>query len=185
MIDREGFVDRYFGWLMEMAFASTTEREMYTGVCRLLYDIPFTWENELDENRAEDASGYRRYERHQVDQEKHNIEARWLDQWERSTPSVLEVLIGIAERWAVYFDSQLPSYYFSRHLFRNMGFHQFRGDLRVSEKEAVLWLVYVWLSRRIEPNGVGSPFPVNQPNVDMRTIDIWSQMNAYSFENFQ
>ena len=184
MIDREGFDNRYFGWLMDQAFASITEKEMYEGVCRVLYDIPYYWIMVLDENRAEDASGYRRFERHQLDQEKHNVDAWWLDQWENAAPSVFEVLVGIAERWSSYFDHHTTSYFFSRHLFRNMGFHQFRGGLRATEAESVRLLIDNWLSRQIETNGDGSPFPLNHNDVDMRTIDIWGQMNAYAGQNF-
>lgn len=185
MIDREGFENRYFEWLMEEAFATDTERGMYEGVCRVLFDIPFYWLIVLDENRAEDASIFRKFERHQLDQEKHVVEAWWLDQWENATPSVFEVLVGIAERWSAFFDDKTTQYFFSRHLFRNMGFHQFRGNLRRGDAESVRMHVDNWLSRQIEPNGDGSPFPINRNHVDMRTTDIWGQMNAYSFEHFQ
>lgn len=191
MINGEVFIDRYFSWLMEEAFPNNTERGMYVGVCLLLFDIPFYWQSEhvKDENRAGDASCYRHYERHMVDQEQHNISSDWLDQWENATPSVLEVMVGIAERWSTFFDTRPTPYYFSRHLFRNMGFSQFRGrTLRKSETDAVRWLVDNWLSRQIGFDGTGSPFPITKIDhftQHMREVDIWDQMNAYSYEHFQ
>jgi hypothetical protein len=186
VITREEFISRYFGRLMEQAFANDTEREMYAGTCLLLFDIPFYWthSNLKDENRAADAAIYRKYERYMLDQEKHRIAPEWLNAWENATPSVFEVMIAIAERWSEFFEKPI-AYYFSRHLFRNLGFHQFRGALRRTEEEAVRWTVDRWMSRQIEHNGEGSPFPLQHHNVDMRTADIWNQMNAYSHQYFQ
>jgi hypothetical protein len=159
---------------------------MYQGVLRVLFEIPFYSTFPLDDNRTGDAQVYREYARYEVDTGKHAIPKEWLDAWEQSTPSVLEVLIGIAERWSQSFEQPIP-YYFN-HLFRNMGFHQYRGgSLRPSEEEAVRWTVDNWLNRQIERNGDGSPFPIKwtRDSVDMRTLDIWRQMNAYSHQHFQ
>lgn len=186
MITTDQFVDRYYGWLKDQAFVTKQRQHMYEGVLSILFDIPFYWTAAYisDSNRAGDAQVYRGYERHMLDQEKHNIDSDWLDQWECSAPSVLEVYIGISERWSQFFEKPTP-YYFN-HLFRNMGFHQFRGErLRPSEKEAVRWTADNWLARQIERNGDGSPFPIKSRDVDMRTECIWTQMNAYSFEHFQ
>lgn len=185
-MEAEDFINRYYQWLLNQAFASKQRQTMYHGVLRVLFDIPFYSSFQMDENRAGDASCYRQYARYELDQEPHHISKDWLDQWEQAMPSVFEVLIGIAERWSQFFEQPVP-YYFN-HLFRNMGFHQFRGEgLRSSEEEAVRWTVDNWLSRQIEKNGDGSPFPVKpgRDPVDMRLLDIWRQMNAYSFQHFQ
>jgi hypothetical protein len=158
---------------------------MYGGVLRVLFDIPFYWTIVRDDDRAGDASVYRRYEAWQLESEPNTVNPEWLANWVQSTPSVLEVLVGIAERWSQFFEKPVP-YYFN-HLYRNMGFHMYRGaHLRPSEEEAVRWTVDNWLNRRIEYNGEGSPFPIraNRGTIDMRLIPIWEQMNAYSRQHF-
>lgn len=185
MIDTDQFIDRYFTWLIEQAFRTKQKRSLHLGACRVLFDIPFYWTMELDADRAGDASVFRRYERHMLDQEKHNISAEWLDQWENAAPSVLEVFVGISERWYQFFEQPTQAYFI--HLFYNMGFHIYRGEqLRPAQREAIVWTVDNWLARQIDRNGEGSPFPlkVNKFRVDMRTTDIWGQMNAYSHEHF-
>lgn len=184
MIAIDNFLNRYYSGLVQQAFATKQRQAMYEGVLRVLYDIPFYSTFPLDENRAGDASVYRQYERYMQDKKAHGIPSEWLDAWENATPSVLEVLIAISERWSQTFLQPVPFYF--NHLFRNLGCHNFRGaNLRPSEVEAIRWTVDNWLNRQIERNGDGSPFPVKSKDVDMRMLDIWKQMNAYSYENFQ
>lgn len=121
-----------------------------------------------------------------LEQEQHNIPSEFLDQWENSAPSVLEVFVGICERWYQFYEQPTQAYF--AHLFHNMGFHIYRGEnLRQSQIEAISWTVENWMARRIERNGEGSPFPLKQNRfkIDMRTTDIWGQMNAYSLEHFE
>lgn len=185
MITIDQFIGRYYSWLKDEAFVTKQRQIMYGGVLDILFDIPFYWSMELDGNRADDASVFRRYERYRLDKTRHNVDPAWLDRWEQSTPSVLEVFIGICERWSQFFEK--PNPFFFNHLFRNMGFYRFRGEtLRSQEEEAVRWSLDNWMSHQIERNGDGSPFPLkyNRYQVDLRTSDIWGQMSAYSMEHF-
>lgn len=179
------FSHSYFSWLRDQAFHRKTQQLVYEGVLMTLYDIPFYWINLRDQDRAGDATVFRKYARHQLDQTQHDVPAEWLDRWEQSAPSVLEVMIGIAERWHQYFE--LPISFFFGHMFHNLRLQFFRGaNLRPSEEEQVRTIIDNWLSRQIGPFGEGSPFPISQGfGPDMRTLDIWAQMNAYSFEHFQ
>lgn len=186
MISADLFQRRYFHWLKQQAFATRQRQDLYSGVMETLYDIPFYWDMDLDGDRAADATAYRKYERYVLDQEPHSLSKDWLDRWEQATPSVLEVLVAIAERWSQYYDKPIP--FFFNHLFRNMGLQQFRGlKLRHTEEEAIRWAMDNWMNRQIERNGEGSPFPIRwrHDSVDMRELDIWSQMSAYSRDHFQ
>ena len=40
----------------------------------------------------------------------------------------------------------------------------------------------IWMSRRFEYDGTGSPFPLRNPHEDQRNIDLIKQMNAYIME---
>lgn len=184
--------ETYFDWLRSDAFSETSERREYEGVLRVLNDIPFYWTIWSDENRAGDALSFRQNEFLGTQLDLHHLDQHWLNAWATATPSVLEVLLGMARRWEQYFEGSVPFYF--AHMFLAMGFDRFPGRvLRPESAEAVRALCDRWLARQYDPNGDGSPFPIkhltlvdeNGEITDMTKIDIWSQMNAYSVEHFQ
>lgn len=189
-------VETYFDWLRSEAFTSRVNRREYEGVLRTLHDIPFFWTIWQDENRAGDAMSFRQHDflGYQLDLD--SLDQVWLGVWATATPSVLEVMLACARRWSYYFQGDIQ-YYFG-HMFRNMEFDRYPGRvLSSASQEAVRARTMVWLSRQFEPNGQGSPFPLQHIHeavnletresvrFDPRTADIWTQMNAYSAEHFQ
>lgn len=180
--------EAYFDWLREEAFSSRQNRREYEGVLRLLHDIPFYWTIWNDENRAGDALAFRQSDFLGFQPDLHLVDQVWLGQWATATPSVLEVLLAIARRWTFYFQGHVQ-YYFG-HLFRNMELDRFHGrQLPRSKQEEVRIRIDNWMNRQFDPNGHGSPFPVSNQYaldiIDMRKVEIWGQMNAYSAEHFQ
>ncbi len=183
--------EAYFDWLRSEAFSSRVNRTEYEGVMRTLHDIPFYWTIWSDENRAGDAMSFRNSDFLGFQPDLEKLDQVWLGHWAMQAPSVLEVLLSIARRWNAYFEGAIP-YYFG-HLFRNMGFDRYPGRmLDRTRHDMVRETVDIWLSRQFQPNGEGSPFPINPGNFandrnsfDMRKIEIWGQMNAYSAEHFQ
>lgn len=184
--------ESYFDWLRSDAFSEASERREYEGVLRVLNDIPFYWTIWSDENRAGDALSFRQHDFLGSQRDLHSLDQRWLYEWSQQTPSVLEVLLGIARRWHEYYEESVP-YYFAR-LFLNMEFDRFPGRvLRPESAQAIRDRCDIWLSRSFSPNGDGSPFPIRRVILvdeggnptDMTKIEIASQMNAYSLEHFQ
>lgn len=176
----------YFDWLRRDAFSEVSERREYEGILRTLHDIPFYWTIWTDENRAGDALSFRQHDFLETQTDLDSVDQHWLHDWGSATPSVLEVLLGMARRWNLYFEGSVP-YYFG-HMFLAMKFDHFPGRaLTPATQEQVRELCDIWMSRQFEPNGDGSPFPIHHALrvVDMRTIGIWEQMNAYSAEHFQ
>lgn len=180
--------ETYFDWLRSDAFSSRVNRREYEGCLRHLHDIPFYWTLWSDENRAGDALSFRQHDFLGYQQDLDTLDQRWLHIWATAAPSVLEVLLGIARRWSTYFGGDIH-YYFG-HLFRNMEYDRSPGRvLGPAAAEVIRERTMVWLSRQFEPNGKGSPFPL-QPDgvvehIDLRQVDIWGQMNAYSAQHFQ
>lgn len=181
MID-SWLTEEYFRFLKQETFLLPAHQKDYEPVLRCLHDIPFYWLIHSDDNRVGDALAYRQSEF--LD----NVDTRQMDkvalgQWAMSSPSVLEVMLGMAHRWCFYFGGPSVAYYFTR-MFNNMGFGAFHGRT-VEDQHQLRWLVDRWLSRTFDENGVGSPFPLNAPHSDQRQVDMWAQMNAYSAEHFQ
>lgn len=180
--------ESYFDWLRSEAFSSITKARKYEGLLRELHDIPFYWTIWSDENRAGDALSFRQYEFLSFQRDLDTLDQIWLGQWATAAPTVLEVLLGIARRWAYYFDGDVQTYF--GHLFRNMEFDRYPGRVLTGEtRQAIRDRVDEWLSRQFQPDGRGSPFPVDKSTrldiLDMRKVEIWGQMNAYSAEHFQ
>lgn len=182
-------VEAYFDWLRDDSFTARVNRREYEGALRVLHDIPFYWTLVSDENRAGDALSFRQYEFLEQQPDLDTLDQHWLHLWAEAAPSVLEVLVGIARRWNIHFDGAVP-YYFG-HLWRNMEFDRHPGRHLTGQSLDVIRIkVDNWLSRQFDADGHGSPFPVNPTlfddyNFDMRKVDIWGQMNAYSAEHFQ
>lgn len=183
MISDAWLEETYFTWLKSECFLDPHKSQMFDGVLRLLHEIPFYWTMWSDENRAGDALTFRQYEFLDTQPDLDRLDQVWLGQWATAAPSVLEVLLGIARRWSYYFQRDIQ--WFFHFLFHNMGFDRFPGKVLSTKSQLTLRTrVDDWMSRQFQPNGQGSPFPVSQ-NIDMRQIDIWGQMNAYSAEHFQ
>jgi len=179
-------VETYFEWLRQEAFSTDLERKEYNGVLRVLHDVPFYFTIWLDENRAGDALSYRQNDFLGFQLDLDSLDQHWLEQWAQATPSVFEVLLGMARRWNYYFEGEIP-YYFG-HMFINMGLDRFPGQrLSMASEHIVRAKLDEWMSRQFHPDGVGSPFPLKTfpLDTDMTKVDIWSQMNAYSLEHFQ
>lgn len=189
--------EMYFDWLRSEAFSSRVNRREYEGVLRQLHDIPFIWYIWTDENRAGDALSFRQHDFLGFQQDLESLDQKWLNVWASAQPSVLEVLLGCARRWHLYFEGNVQ-YYFG-HMFRNMEYDRYPGRvLGQSSINHVRDRTQTWMNRQFEPDGKGSPWPLQQvhmhtnlengvvtTSLDMRQIDIWGQMNAYSAEHFQ
>lgn len=186
-------VETYFDWLAQDCFSTNHERREYQGVLRLLHDIPFYWTVWSDENRAGDALSFRKHNFLDFQTDLDRVDQHWLNNWAQSAPSVLEVLLGIARRWADYFEGPIQMYF--GHLFRNMGYDRFPGvSLPSAAQERVRAITDDWMTRQYQPDGVGSPFRLQSSvvvinehgaEIDMTQMDIWSQMNVYSAQHFQ
>ena len=177
--------ETYFDHLRSDCFSDPRERTSYDTCLRLLHEIPFYWTIWSDENRAGDALAYRQSEFLGYQSSLESIDPEWLKMWSAAAPSVLEVLLGMARRYESYFEEP-TCYYFQEHLFKNLGLTRYHGRvLSTARQDAIRDRIDEWLSRTFEPNGQGSPFPLHHPYTDMRTVEIWAQMNAYSAEHFQ
>lgn len=94
--------------------------------------------------------------------------------------SVLEVLIALAARVDGEYlgnpNDPRPDILFWE-MICNLGLDKF--DDKKYDSEAVFEILDVWIGRKFDKNGVGSPFPVGKNIHDQRKIEMWMQMTAY------
>jgi hypothetical protein len=165
----------YFTWLYSQV-GSVTERNpsrSYWKVLKQLYTKPFLWLIPNDDNRAEDGRTLR------VDFLREE-EIDFTDsEWMQLECSMLELLIGLAQRLAFQDDNE-PRAWFWR-LMENLGLEKYNDNSLVPVKEIdktldeVIWRTY-------RPSGVGGLFPLKRARANQRDVELWDQMHAYLLE---
>lgn len=174
-MNEEELAELYFSWLQQDAFGSKADRQRYEGVLHVLHDIPFYWTNWADEDRAGDALSYRQYE-FLTAQDLEHLDQMWLEAWGRASPSVLEVLLGMARRWTDYFEE--PSYIYFEIMFLNLGFEKFPGRVISPRRQRhIRATIDDWLSHLDADDDAKTPFGPIGP---MKGFTIWEQMNFYA-----
>lgn len=169
----------YYCNLLEDVADSKHNLNDYCLLLNVLFDIPFTYSIEMDENRAFDAKTLRDDICNEYDLQFDVILKRKI--------SVLEVLIALAKRIEtdILMDPMSgkdnSSTYFWEML-RNLGLEDLKND--VFSEAKVRFKVEKWLKREFDRDGFGSIFPLKRPKCDQRRIEIWSQMQAYLGENY-
>ena len=167
---------RYFKYLCNLiSYDEKTVEESYNKLLLQLLNKEFTYMIPADVNRAEDGKDLRH--RFVFQYGNQGIPASFF-----SEPcSVLEMMIALAlrceedimsdpdkgDRTGLWFwtmivslklDSMTDEYY---------------------DREYVLDCIDIFLKRKYAPNGEGGLFTVDDPDIDMRTIEIWYQMHFY------
>lgn len=182
---REHYGDEYFDWLCDLVNLrpASYETMMYE-----LYNIDFLWTIELDSNRGYDGLLLRGDFSH-GDEELDKI-----NHLKNKPCSVLEALIGLAQRMDYILDDEdrgnRTRLWFWEFV-DNLGLRKYTNrymaeleDSGLSSQSAIIRICDDWMLRRFSYDGRGSPFPLNEPYEDQRTLDMIRQLNAYVLENY-
>lgn len=174
--------ERYGEWLVEHLLGFTRKR--YDCLMNRLQFTPFVYSIDHDRNRAVDGIFLRE---------------DYIDvylggegdicppvEWKPDQASVLEVLVALAFR----IDDEYignpadpkPELIFWE-MCCNLDLQKFMN--RYYDPLAVDFRLNVWMMRAFEYGGQGSIFPLKHPRQDQRTIEIWSQMQAYLTEHYE
>ena len=164
----------YFEWLLDQTRCRFVKTDDYRLLLEYLYLREFTWTIPFDSHRADNGLGLR-YE--------FASEYGYLDEDRPCT--VLEVLIALARDWEheiVYdFHKGDRSAQWFWTMINNLGLLDY-PDWSF-EEDIVDEIINIWLERRFEKNGNGSPFLVKVVNRDQRRIELWLQLQDYLLEN--
>lgn len=162
----------YFGWL---ASQTGEDHVAYSYLLHQLHSKPFEWSVHNDDNRGEDGKELReRYtDTFRIDGE---------DLWPAGKASVLEVLLGLADR--LEFDTDIPLDRWFWKLLENLGFLHYSDSHYNSHVEReVDHALNIWLHRKFDEDGNGGIFPLRGAQHDQRRVEIWYQMQAYLLES--
>lgn len=173
----EEFDGLYFTWLVDSVLdvRPLDEGANVIEVLDTLFRSKFEWHVEFDRNRAADGVSLRReflFENNGLNGLLDDRRA----QWEGLECSVLEMLIGLANRMALQTDHSIKSCFW--HMMRNVGISK---DSTPSEVNDAADLIVNRLYRY--DGSDGGLFPLQDPDKDQREVELLYQMYAYILEN--
>lgn len=172
----------YFDWLCELVttnvlhYKNISSGITYNKLFEFLFNTPFTWTIDFDENRACD--GYSLRDRYSLDRT--NNESFELSDYITGRVSVLEVIIALAFKCEEIMED--PEYG-SR---TRQWFWEMLGNMGVGGQDDEHFdISYVdkcvsrFLNREYEPNGKGGLFVLRHCSEDLREVELGYQMNWY------
>lgn len=167
----------YYLWLCSLI----SDDEHHT-LIRHLHRRPFEWIIENDDNRAYDGTALRDMF---VDQTQYNQH-----EYPEGDCSILEMLIGVAIRINDILietdgEEQIACWFWE--IVGNLDLIKFTDDALfdnggIAQIDKIL---DIFLERKYEKNGVGGLFPLDNPELDQRDVEIWYQMSEYLVENYE
>ncbi len=169
----------YFNYLVERVCDKQHDKVDYIPLLDLLHSMKFVVVLDMDENRVGDGA----YIRKKWLQEEDLYD--YLFEFEDEKVSVLEVLVGIAERFEYQVGDMMVGDRTNERfweLLRNLDIEKYTADnykpLNIKEK------VRIWMNRKYKKDGSGSIFPVKKHVKNMLDLQIWDQMTEYIMENY-
>lgn len=171
---------QYFEWIYGlMVEEEYTRRKSYRKLLRCLHDITFYWINPMDSNRLQDGINLRYrfghdngYSSSEIFNSDINVDPFC---------SVLEMMVALSLRCedAIMSNTDIGdrSSYWFRIMVNNLGLGHMNDQF--FDEDYVRYQVHKFLDRKIEKNGAGGLFVISDPNRDMRSADIWYQMQWF------
>lgn len=176
MTFRDYINDDYFEWLCELIDAKRFSKSVsYRKLLIHLHDIEFIWFIPKDENRASDGINLRR--RYAFHHDMDDDITEYID----GPCSVFEMMVALAVRCEEgIMDDELAGdrtgqWFWG--MIRNLGLSSMTDSK--FNKNRVDDIVMRFLNRDYEPDGRGGLFTVKNYDRDLRTVEIWWQLNWY------
>lgn len=167
------FIDQYFNWLCHFIGGCGRYEKLY----RQMHDTAFVYLIAMDSNRAEDGISLRtRYEF-----EMGMPSGSFISAYGNRPCSIFEMMVALSIRCEndimsddFYNDR---TYYWFEKMVKNLGL----ADMTDSnyDYDKVSFILDRFLYRQYAPNGEGGLFIINKPGIDVRSMEIWIQMNWY------
>lgn len=174
---RDDVLNEYFDWMCQLVSDKQYIGDRsYRKLLSKLHNIPFTYTIDMDGNRAADGIDLRYrfgYERNYEDY----IIASFLDD---KPCSVLEMIVALALRCETIMED--PDYgdrtgEWFWGMIESLGLESM--DDTSFNRNYVDDVIDIFLSRDYGRDGRGGLFTIKHPKRDLRTVEIWYQMNWY------
>lgn len=168
----------YFDWMSCMVYDKRYLKGLsYHKLLSRLHEIDFQYILPMDGNRAEDGIDLRYRFGYEQSYNDHII-AAYLD---NRPCSVLEMMIALAFRCEEHIMSDPDIGNRTGQWFWNMISNLGLISMNDSEfdEDYTDEVIFRFMERKYKPNGKGGLFTVERCSIDMRSVEIWYQMNWY------
>lgn len=178
VIDNE-IKNQYFNWLIELVLPNEIDRINYHELLKTLYFYEYVPSMDRDINRIADA-----YELRKTFSFKCNFPFDYIVTDLNEQCSMLEMMVALSNRIedTIMFDPEYGNridVWFKEMLSSMLLIEQTNSNY---DAEWINYRIKIFNNRQYEVNGQGSLFTVSNPNVDMRDLEIWYQMQLYLSE---
>lgn len=170
----------YVDWIYNIVCDDRYLKTSYKKLFWYLYDVEFDYILPMDGNRAEDGVNLRYQFGDEYGYQQHII-ALYLD---TKPCSVLEMMVALALRCETHImdnpdlGNRVGQWFWE--MIVNLGLGHMTDDKfdidRANE------IMYILLERKFDKDGTGGLFRIKDKTRDMRTAEIWYQMNWYLSE---
>lgn len=174
MTIKDRVINDYFDWMYEIVCGDRySDSVSFRKLLGYLHNTEFVWSIPMDENRACDGMDLR----YRFARRRSGVEEMYL----KGPCSVLEMMVALSIRCEVeIMDNPLmgdrtQQWFWG--MIANLGLGSMT-DNRFDE-EYVQRVLDQFLNREYEPNGRGGLFTVRNCDRDLRTVEIWYQLNWY------
>lgn len=179
-----GLKREYFNYLCSKICDESHNQNDYKRLLQKLHATEFTFVLDMDENRALDGVDLRY--RFLIEDGSYS-EKDILNEIDNRPCSVLEMMVGLALRCEE--DIMFSPAYGDRtsHWFWSMINSLGLGgqDLNLFNSKYVDLVLHDFLTRKYQRNGFGGLFTTSSRDIDMRKLEIWTQLMLYLDENFE
>lgn len=174
---RDELIDQYFDWMYRLVVDDRYSNKSYRKLFVRLYDTEFVYTIPMDGNRAEDGIALR----YRFGREYDYCDAMVADFLDDRSCSILEMMTALAIRCEEHLmdnpdiGNRTGQWFWS--MLTSLGLGSMT-DARFNRSyvDAVLER---FLDHNYRRNGEGGLFTINDSRFDMRSTEIWYQMNCY------
>lgn len=171
---KEELLNEYFDYLCEIFKLRLPRYKKYRKVIARLFETEYTWDLEMDENRAKDG----------LDLRTEFLCSRRLmmfDVWDDPC-NCLEMLLAFSRRIEIEVmgtpgEDNLSRWFWE--MLHNLGLLE--ADI-YEDKAEIDRILDIWLSRKFTKKGRGNIFITHKNDTDLRDVEFWWQMQRYMSE---
>jgi len=167
----------YFEWMVSIVMPDFNKRIEYSSLLGALDNSEFLPSMDMDHNRLNDGIGLR-YRFGIENGFDRNIILYYLD----TRPcSMLEMMCALSLRIeeTIMLDPEIGNrtWFWFEEMISSLGLID--QNNRKFNYNKVLFRIGIFNRRQYNPNGQGGLFTIDDPSIDVRTLEIWYQMNLY------
>lgn len=168
--------NEYFKWLCHFIDGKDRKVVEYRKLLLYLYEIPFTYDLVIDNNRAQDGIDLR----YRFADERNYKHAEVCYKLDNRDCSVLEMLIALSIRCEdIMYDRKNgdTTYIWFWQMLDNLDLLLMTE--RYFDEETIIFKVNRFLNREYSPEGDGNIFYIPGCGMDLRKVEIWYQAMSY------